>query len=451
MLPREIVKDGSSPPARGTPGRTRPVGVLERFIPACAGNTGRWTSRACGAPVHPRLRGEHASYGERATGNYGSSPPARGTPRRRGRRSVRRRFIPACAGNTWRRRYYRMTAAVHPRLRGEHESQTRYSNARNGSSPPARGTRGAQPWERDTLRFIPACAGNTLARSRLRRRGHRAVHPRLRGEHKPPLPISPASGGSSPPARGPRQRGAGPERRRRFIPACAGNTIRQPPYVSWPAVHPRLRGEHHRRAWLRHPGRGSSPPARGTPRRVLAGGLTLRFIPACAGNTKRPLSQRAFPTVHPRLRGEHGGVASARHRWNGSSPPARGTRRSLPARSLVFRFIPACAGNTVIWPTLMPVETVHPRLRGEHRPGPEPDADRAGSSPPARGTHREARRTCVWVRFIPACAGNTKRRHLQAAWMTVHPRLRGEHGWLLPLTWRLNGSSPPARGTHLNP
>ena len=52
-----------------------------------------------------------------------------------------------------------------------------------------------------------------------------------------------------------------------------------------------------------------------------------------------------------------------------------------------WRFIPACAGNTTVVRMVIGHSAVHPRLRGEHRPGIDIKGRPDGSSPPARGTH----------------------------------------------------------------
>ncbi len=51
-------------------------------------------------PVHPRARGEHATYQDYVKLHGGSSPRTRGTLPRPRQRQHRRRFIPAHAGNT---------------------------------------------------------------------------------------------------------------------------------------------------------------------------------------------------------------------------------------------------------------------------------------------------------------------------------------------------------------
>ena len=230
--------------------------------------------------VHPRPRGEHSARIWTVFAPVGSSPPARGTPCVQAVKYYFERFIPARAGNT---------------ILGWH------------SSPPARGTHRLPHFSR----FIPARAGNTaqpLGRGRPTtvhprprgelgpRRPPTSVHPRPRGEHAPSeLPSCTRPRGSSPPARGTHFMSPRLRLSSRFIPARAGNTMRS---------------------------RGSRPYY-----------VTDRFIPARAGNTSdRSLSPR--DRVHPRPRGEHLDVLRPARAGNtsschGSSPPARGTRRSL--------------------------------------------------------------------------------------------------------------------------
>ena len=193
-----------------------------------------------------------------------------------------------------------------------------------GSSPPARGTRARGAKRLRVSRFIPACAGNTMAQAP--RPENPAVHPRLRGEHVGATAPASMIGGSSPPARGTRIYRMLNATRTRFIPACAGNTVADLESVPVRAVHPRLRGEHDGFQRCETPLGGSSPPARGTRRDLGVVAVVDRFIPACAGNTRCTSARRGRPAVHPRLRGEHCLAACSSPPHAGSSPPARGTR-----------------------------------------------------------------------------------------------------------------------------
>jgi len=110
------------------------------------------------------------------------------------------RFIPARAGNTYDSSYLRKVEAVHPRARGEHVKSFVASSCSSGSSPRARGTREVLRGELVLERFIPARAGNTLARARSAPQS--PVHPRARGEHRNRVTDLPVLNGSSPRARG---------------------------------------------------------------------------------------------------------------------------------------------------------------------------------------------------------------------------------------------------------
>ena len=173
-------------------------------------------------------------------------------------------------------------------------------------------------------------------------------------------------------------------------------------------VHPRWRGEHMPNLNDKRATGGSSPLARGT--LVEVGGLTLgcRFIPAGAGNTCwLGLSVASF-SVHPRWRGEHVRDTGTEGHWAGSSPLARGTLPCLGRLIVTMRFIPAGAGNTRRCPTFRRPSSVHPRWRGEHDMTGGAGSTVDGSSPLARGTHYPARISNTGGRFIPAGAGNTR-------------------------------------------
>ena len=173
-----------------------------------------------------------------------------------------------------------------------------------------------------------------------------------------------------------------------------------------------------------------------------------RFIPACAGNTLIPPPPRVSAAVHLRLCGEHLAAGHTVQLAGGSSPPVRGTLRWRPDGVQRSRFIPACAGNTRARIESGLPETVHPRLCGEHLyKGGVLDRN-TGSSPPVRGTLCHASPLVSVCRFIPACAGNTRASSCAALRATVHPRLCGEHGPASGVKLLVHGSSPPVRGTH---
>ena len=269
-------------------------------------------------------------------------------------------------------------------MRGERPLPERPIGSSVGSSPHARGTLDAQATGRDALRFIPACAGNADHVSISIR--VTAVHPRMRGERCVDSGRLHRENGSSPHARGTLNTRPAVARHRRFIPACAGNANTSLIIRSRMPVHPRMRGE---RSALHSAGRvdyGSSPHARGTRDRAPGDRESRRFIPACAGNAELPKKASAGAAVHPRMRGERRFWADNGRKKYGSSPHARGTLRvlSIPVRRP--RFIPACAGNASARLLSDHPRTVHPRMRGERVELVEFGFIKVGSSPHARGT-----------------------------------------------------------------
>ena len=445
---RQLLGGGSSPRVRGTHRIRDQRHQPQRFIPACAGNTnlnvaetrqqygssprvrgtrGCWGTRSQPPSVHPRVCGEHANLAHASSSSAGSSPRVRGTRSDALPDGAVERFIPACAGNT---------SAV-----------ARASTPSNGSSPRVRGTpsivtlsgpprtvhprvcgehRRRAQHQPPRHRFIPACAGNTHCHMPPCRT--RPVHPRVCGEHSARPTSASVGGGSSPRVRGTRPSRSSNRRRRRFIPAYAGNTARGPRPPRWAAVHPRVCGEHVQVEAQIDVAAGSSPRVRGTRLRYRLSCRRGGFIPACAGNTREldaalAAAERFIPacagntsivtlsgppsTVHPRVCGEHHLAASGTDTRGGSSPRVRGTRLAAARAPAGGRFIPACAGNTSRARRPRPPSPVHPRVCGEHR------AAQGG----ADGVRR----------FIPACAGNTCGRPHPELAGPVHPRVCGEH------------------------
>ena len=155
---------------------------MPRFIPAPAGNIGRCWKYTAAASVHPRACGEHSGSVSSYSADIGSSPRLRGTFGEPRIVVVVDRFIPAPAGNIQRIVLTRCTSTVHPRACGEHFPQASRPFAISGSSPRLRGTwlAGGLPARR--CRFIPAPAGNMVGRRASS--AALSVHPRACGEHE---------------------------------------------------------------------------------------------------------------------------------------------------------------------------------------------------------------------------------------------------------------------------
>jgi len=151
---------------------------------------------------------------------------------------------------------------------------------------------------------------------------------------------------------------------------------------------------------------GSSPRVRGTDPPLCCPYARLRFIPACAGNSRCPEHLTLDETVHPRVCGEQNLLLVRPIPIHGSSPRVRGTDLNRLAPRSWWRFIPACAGNSDDHWLHSPPTPVHPRVCGEQIKSSGTTNCHCGSSPRVRGTVTLPLHRVQIVRFIPACAGN---------------------------------------------
>ena len=254
-----------------------------RLIPARAGKTCQSPVKIPSMMAHPRSRGENAALTAGTGMKVGSSPLARGKPSERVSGLPLRRLIPARAGKT--------------------SAYACGDTPPTGSSPLARGKLQASSTNRLTRRLIPARAGKTSPGPAVIRPG--GAHPRSRGENDVGDGVHCLVSGSSPLARGKRPRRPGGLPRTRLIPARAGKTrIRSSPR-SLSAAHPRSRGENDTLKQAGQQAEGSSPLARGKRNRRRERRLTRRLIPARAGKTPPDSLGRAPVGAHPRSRGEN--------------------------------------------------------------------------------------------------------------------------------------------------
>ena len=231
--------------------------------------------------------------------------------------------------------------------------------------------------------------------------------------------------GSSPPTRG-----SLPGRHEhvecvRFIPAYTGvvGTFDKLDGSSPPTRD----GDHDGRSVIVGDMYGSSPPIRGSLPAVRAVDANVRFIPAYTGITCSGSAASRPCAVHPRLHGDHGvdgdEVRTAR------------------------RFIPAYTGITACTPHPRPAAAVHPRLHGDH-------AVSAGERvPPHRfipaytGITRDDRPASRPLAVHPRLHGDHVGRPCAARALPVHPRLHGDHETVDGKGERIDGSSPPTRGS----
>ena len=142
----------------------------------------------------------------------------------------------------------------------------------------------------------------------------------------------------------------------------------------------------------------------------LGGALDLlrgnRSIPACAGNSVARSLRKVRSSVHPRVCGEQAGLALFLAALIGPSPRVRGTGGWLHLTD-----------NT---------DSVHPRVCGEQGSKNGLECALFGPSPRVRGTGPPALVANVFIRSIPACAGNSSACAAADRCGPVHPRVCGE-------------------------
>ena len=149
---------------------------------------------------HPRICGEHAETWIQSSLPQGSSPHMRGTRRTCAIRWYLRGIIPAYAGNTYCRTLKSYLLRDHPRICGEHRSESHEGQRRQGSSPHMRGTHADRKSKVYVQGIIPAYAGNTSGLFSGAIAG--GDHPRICGEHSVRKDSRHLTWGSSPHMRG---------------------------------------------------------------------------------------------------------------------------------------------------------------------------------------------------------------------------------------------------------
>ena len=353
-------------------------------------------------------------------------------------------IIPARAGFTAAYRRAPRVDPDHPRSRGVYVWSSNSGDLVPGSSPLARGL----PVLRGLLYripgIIPARAGFTCPS--LRSAPSRPDHPRSRGVYHEDHPYTLNRIGSSPLARGLLLYPFISRPRVGIIPARAGFTLYE--QLGWlrDADHPRSRGVYPSRSPARMSRPGSSPLARGLRRTALVEVEHLGIIPARAGFTPRSPPTGRTRSDHPRSRGVYPALLPSGRRAGGSSPLARGLLPPGHRGGAGPGIIPARAGFTgAVWVGGAVVGD-HPRSRGVYLDGGTDDDPLDGSSPLARGLPSPSSCTPPRGGIIPARAGFTGGGGCRACGHGDHPRSRGVYDWEDLSAPQQQGSSPLARG-----
>ena len=138
----------------------------QRIIPAHAGQTSRRNSSCYRQPDHPRACGANEHVRFLVGLRHGSSPRMRGKRYQRPPPPRQRRIIPAHAGQTPPSTTRDICRPDHPRACGANAARLAPRRFPSGSSPRMRGKRRRPTLFHDSIRIIPAHAGQTSDNSR---------------------------------------------------------------------------------------------------------------------------------------------------------------------------------------------------------------------------------------------------------------------------------------------
>ena len=347
LVVREHGSEGLSPPTRGNLVDGFRNGTIDGSIPAHAGEPTPQRERAARLEVYPRPRGGtgHTVFGHNAAG--GLSPPTRGNLPVRVEARRPPRSIPAHAGEPTVDTALTNRYGVYPRPRGGTSMRTQKPIAAGGLSPPTRGNPREYHSPAPSSGSIPAHAGEPCRRPPRIRAG--TVYPRPRGGTEMGAPSLSAADGLSPPTRG-------------NLPPAASSPCAEP-------VYPRPRGGTAKSARLPRRAVGLSPPTRGNRRRGAWANRRRRSIPAHAGEPRDCGIRARRSRVYPRPRGGTVTLRASRAAPSGLSPPTRGNPVRVPYRPATRRSIPAHAGEPSRSPPVLARSGVYPRPRGGTRGG----------------------------------------------------------------------------------
>ena len=130
----------------------------------------------------------------------------------------------------------------------------------------------------------------------------------------------------------------------------------------------------------------------------------------------------------------------------GLSPRGRGNRISSGKVENGSRSIPAWAGEPVVRNRALPVLAVYPRVGGGTHAPEAVASNKQGLSPRGRGNRRYIYSLFIYIRSIPAWAGEPPTNGSQIISPGVYPRVGGGTGGVISIITVLVGLSPRGRG-----
>ena len=192
---------------------------------------------------------------------------------------------------------------------------------------------------------------------------------------------------------------------------------------------------------------GLSPRVRGNPYSSCALKLSIRSIPACAGEPRTQGRQGKGTGVYPRVCGGTPNPRTTRKGDWGLSPRVRGNLKYRTGIAGHSRSIPACAGEPVEQRCRQADSQVYPRVCGGTNDGFYRGRYGLGLSPRVRGNHIFLGGSVHGSGSIPACAGEPTADRGYNGIYRVYPRVCGGTSATSPSPDHRAGLSPRVRAS----
>ena len=249
----------------------------------------------------------------------------------------------------------------------------------------------------------------------------------------------------------PHARGWSPSRQdagldRQGSPACAGMVPSCSTSARRPARLPRMRGDGPDRKAVLLGDTMAPPHARGWSLISKAPHRRLRGSPACAGMVPRQAARGGLAPRLPRMRGDGPDAILVQGRDAAAPPHARGWSQSRAPGGDQQRGSPACAGMVLVDPHLEELILGLPRMRGDGPLAGGGYIAGPGAPPHARGWSRLGVEALGLPRGSPACAGMVPHCVRACDGRRRLPRMRGDGPLTLSGTSNVAGAPPHARG-----
>ncbi len=248
---------------RGNPFAARQKVYMLGSIPACAGEPRKFPTACCASRVYPRVCGGTSSCCWSVKAALGLSPRVRGNRHPQRLPRLLNRSIPACAGEPLSSLFCTNFAKVYPRVCGGTSGRQALHRIQGGLSPRVRGNHAAAIERLKRERSIPACAGEpffSIFSSLIA-----GVYPRVCGGTPNLHNTNHTAEGLSPRVRGNPSAISQATRPTRSIPACAGEPGALRDRNTGSTVYPRVCGGTNQPCLNSQSSIGLSPRVRGNP------------------------------------------------------------------------------------------------------------------------------------------------------------------------------------------